>query len=78
MGVPGVRAQIKFGRIYGTGRLDYLYIKEEKDYWDVHGFKNTGTGGTRRNGALFLRQRDTACQLAERMLTLESLLPTNS
>jgi hypothetical protein len=52
MGVSGIRDQIKFGRIYGSGKLDYLYIKEEKDYYDVYGFENTGSGGTRRKGTL--------------------------
>jgi hypothetical protein len=50
MGVAGVSGNIKFGRIFGSGRLDYLYIKEEKDYYDVYAFENTGTGGTKRKG----------------------------
>lgn len=47
-GTPGVRGQIKFGRIYGSGRLDYIYLKEEADYYDVRVWENTGAGGTRR------------------------------
>ena len=43
-----IRKNIKFGRIYGGGKLDYIYLKEEKEYYDVRVWKNTGSGGTRR------------------------------
>lgn len=50
MNTAGVRDQIKFGRIYGSGKLDYLYIQEEDDWYDVHAWENTGHGGTKRKG----------------------------
>jgi hypothetical protein len=50
MGTTGVRGHIKFGRIFGSGRLDYLYILEKEDYYDVIAFENRGAGGTKRNG----------------------------
>jgi hypothetical protein len=50
MHVPGIQGNIKFGRIYGSGRLDYLYLKNETGWYDVYAFENQGTGGTRRKG----------------------------
>lgn len=38
---------IKFGKIYGSNRLDYIYIKEEGDYFDVRVWENKGSGGTK-------------------------------
>jgi hypothetical protein len=38
---------IKFAKIYGSNRLDYIYIKEEKDYFDVLVWENRGSGGTK-------------------------------
>ncbi|KAI1741483.1 hypothetical protein F4680DRAFT_457982 [Xylaria scruposa] len=46
----GIRSNIKFGRIYGSGRLDYIYLKEEKDWFDLIAFENKGSGGTKRKG----------------------------
>ncbi|TGJ79062.1 hypothetical protein E0Z10_g9703 [Xylaria hypoxylon] len=46
----GIQSNIKFGRIYGSGRLDYIYLKEVDDWYDVHVFENKGTGGTKRKG----------------------------
>lgn len=46
----GVRGNIKFGRIYGSGRLDYIYMKEEEEWFDMIVFENKGSGGTRRKG----------------------------
>ncbi len=48
MGVPGIRDQIKFGRIYGSNRLDYIYLQDMGTYYDVVVYENTGHGGTRR------------------------------
>ncbi|KAI0529773.1 hypothetical protein GGR58DRAFT_526027 [Xylaria digitata] len=45
-----IRSNIKFGRIYGSGRLDYIYLKEEEDWFDVRVFENKGSGGTKRKG----------------------------
>ncbi|KAK3372649.1 carbohydrate esterase family 3 protein [Podospora didyma] len=46
-GTSGLRNKIKFGRIYGSGRLDYIYLKEEATYVDVLVWENTGGGGTK-------------------------------
>lgn len=46
----GVRKQIKFGRIYGSGRLDYIYFQKVSDGYEMHVWQNTGGGGTRRKG----------------------------
>ncbi|KAI1149546.1 hypothetical protein F4825DRAFT_49431 [Nemania diffusa] len=45
-----ILSNIKFGRIYGSGRLDYIYLKEEDDWFDTHVFENKGAGGTKRKG----------------------------
>ncbi|KAI1120096.1 hypothetical protein F5Y10DRAFT_290321 [Nemania abortiva] len=45
-----IQSNIKFGRIYGSGRLDYIYLKEQDDWFDVHVFENKGSGGTKRKG----------------------------
>jgi hypothetical protein len=50
MGVAGIRNNIKFGRIFGSGRLDYLYIKEGTNWYDIYAFENQGGGGTKRKG----------------------------
>lgn len=50
MGTPGVREQIKFGRIYGSGRRDYIYLKEEDTYYDMLVWENQGAGGTKLKG----------------------------
>jgi hypothetical protein len=45
-----IRDHIKFGRIYGSNKLDYIYIKKEKDYYDVLVWENKGSGGTMLKG----------------------------
>lgn len=50
MNTPGVREQIKFGRIYGSGRRDYIYLKEEDTYYDMLVWENQGAGGTKLKG----------------------------
>ncbi|KAJ5794948.1 carbohydrate esterase family 3 protein [Penicillium paradoxum] len=49
--VAGARDRIKFGRIYGSGRRDYIYLKEENDYYDMMVFENLGAGGTKLKGS---------------------------
>ena len=45
---------IKFGRIYGTGKADYIKVVETKDgdnyQYDFQIFKNEGRGGTQVKG----------------------------
>jgi hypothetical protein len=43
----GVQDSIKFGRIYGSNRLDYILLKEQKDTYDVLVWENKGEGGTK-------------------------------
>ncbi|KAG7409901.1 Multidomain esterase [Fusarium oxysporum f. sp. rapae] len=45
--VTGIQDSIKFGRIYGSNRLDYIFLKEEKDHFDVVVWQNQGAGGTK-------------------------------
>ncbi|CVL03596.1 related to acetylxylan esterase [Fusarium proliferatum] len=45
--VSGIQDSIKFGRIYGSNRLDYIFLKEEKDHFDVVVWQNQGAGGTK-------------------------------
>lgn len=47
-GDTGIRGNIKFGRIYGSGRLDYIYLHKDDTGYDVRVWQNTGGGGTRR------------------------------
>lgn len=42
-----IRNNIKFGKIYDSNRLDYIYIKEEADWFDVRVWENKGSGGTK-------------------------------
>lgn len=49
-GESGIRGNIKFGKIYGSNRLDYIYIKEERDWFDVRVWENRGSGGTKQKG----------------------------
>ena len=60
----GIRGNIKFGRIYGSGRRDYIYLKEEKTYYDVIVWENQGGGGTRRkaDGNFYCDMRGTGCK----------------
>lgn len=57
----GIQKNIKFGRIYGSGRLDYIYIKNESTYYDVRVWQNTGGGGTKRkaDGNFYCDMRGT-------------------
>jgi hypothetical protein len=50
MKVPGVQGQIKFGRIYGSGLLDYVYLVNTTNTWDAYVWENTGSGGTKVKG----------------------------
>ncbi|KAF4968093.1 hypothetical protein FSARC_4454 [Fusarium sarcochroum] len=43
----GVQDSIKFGRIYGSNRLDYILLKEQKEHYDVVVWQNQGAGGTK-------------------------------
>ncbi|KAK0665755.1 family 3 putative carbohydrate esterase [Cercophora samala] len=36
---------IKFGRIFGSSKLDYIYLDENGGNFDVHAWQNTGNGG---------------------------------
>ncbi|KAK4455138.1 hypothetical protein QBC34DRAFT_445431 [Podospora aff. communis PSN243] len=59
MGEAGARSQIRFGRLYGTNRADYVYIKcmppsgtpipDRCDY-QVRVWKNLGSGGKHQKG----------------------------
>jgi lysophospholipase L1-like esterase len=53
--------QIKFGKIYGSNRLDYIFIKDEADYFDVVVYENKGSGGTKlkADGTFFCDMRGT-------------------
>ncbi|KAH7417851.1 carbohydrate esterase family 3 protein [Cadophora sp. MPI-SDFR-AT-0126] len=44
----GIQDRIKFGRIYGSNRLDYIYLKESDKQFDVVVWENMGSGGTKR------------------------------
>jgi hypothetical protein len=57
----GIRQHIKFGKIYGSNRLDYIYIKEEDDYYDVLVWENKGSGGTKlkADGTFYCDMRGT-------------------
>jgi hypothetical protein len=56
-----VNHAIKFGKIYGSNRLDYIYIKEEGDYFDVLVWENKGSGGTKlkADGTFYCDMRGT-------------------
>ncbi|KAM3066372.1 hypothetical protein ACMFMF_010333 [Clarireedia jacksonii] len=55
----GIQNRIKFGRIYGSTRLDYIYLKEQDKHYDVMIWKNKGSGGTKRkaNGNYYCDMR---------------------
>ncbi|KZL82214.1 carbohydrate esterase family 3 protein [Colletotrichum incanum] len=36
--------------IYGSNGVDYIYLKEEEDYYDVLVWENKGSGGTKQKG----------------------------
>ncbi|KAM7185430.1 hypothetical protein V8F20_011802 [Naviculisporaceae sp. PSN 640] len=55
MGVAGARSQIRFARIYGSGRADYVYIKcltlnNTRCDYEVDVWRNTGSGGAHQKG----------------------------
>ncbi|KAL1835601.1 hypothetical protein VTJ49DRAFT_6345 [Mycothermus thermophilus] len=55
MGEAGARSQIRFGRVYGTGRADYIYIKcitlvDGRCDYEVRAWKNVGSGGKHQKG----------------------------
>ncbi|KAK4902064.1 hypothetical protein LTR27_000966 [Elasticomyces elasticus] len=52
---------IKFGRIYGSNRVDYILIREEEDYYDVLVWENKGVGGTKlkADGTFYCDMRGT-------------------
>ncbi|KAH6658567.1 carbohydrate esterase family 3 protein [Truncatella angustata] len=43
----GIQERVKFGRIFGSGRRDYIFLKEQDDYYYVMVWENTGSGGTK-------------------------------
>ncbi|KFY47243.1 hypothetical protein V494_00086 [Pseudogymnoascus sp. VKM F-4513 (FW-928)] len=50
MGEEGARSQIRFARVYGSGRADYVYIKcltveDGRCNYEVRAWENTGKGG---------------------------------
>ena len=47
-GDNGITRNIKFGRIYGSTRLDYIYFKDSGDHYEVRVWENTGGGGRKR------------------------------
>ncbi|OBT92656.2 hypothetical protein VE01_09799 [Pseudogymnoascus verrucosus] len=54
MGEPS-RSQIRFARIYGSGRPDYVYIKcityaDKRCDYEVRAWQNTGSGGKYQKG----------------------------
>jgi hypothetical protein len=52
MGVNGAADQIKFGRVYGSGRQDYTWFKPSTNGQQVtiQAWENSGSGGTRVRG----------------------------
>jgi hypothetical protein len=62
MATPGVQSLIKFSRIYGSGRLDYIYLKEESDRFDAYMWENIGAGGTKVKGMHFTQNRISSPQ----------------
>lgn len=48
--MSGLKNRIKFGKILGSNRLDYIYLVEEDEWNDVRVWRNTGSGGTKRKG----------------------------
>lgn len=56
-----VRDNIKFGKIYGSNRLDYIYIKNEENWYDVKVYENEGSGGTKlkADGTFYCDMRGT-------------------
>ncbi|KAK8047725.1 hypothetical protein PG996_015789 [Apiospora saccharicola] len=46
----GRGSEIRLGRVYGSGRLDYIWMKPAGDKIEVTVYQNLGEGGTRRKG----------------------------
>jgi len=63
LGMPdsAILEKIKFGRIYGSNRVDYIYLKENHDYFDMLVYENKGVGGTKlkADGTFFCDMRGT-------------------
>ena len=63
LGMPesGILDNIKFGKIYGSNRLDYIYLKEKEDYFDMLVYENKGSGGTKlkADGTFYCDMRGT-------------------
>ena len=57
----GIQRHIKFAKIYGSNKLDYVYVKEGDDYYDVLVWENTGSGGTKlkADGTFYCDMRGT-------------------
>ncbi|KAK8041302.1 esterase [Apiospora phragmitis] len=49
-GGVGRGSEIQVGRVYGSGRLDYVWMKPAGDKIEVTVYQNLGEGGTRRKG----------------------------
>ncbi|KAK4182717.1 hypothetical protein QBC35DRAFT_546288 [Podospora australis] len=47
LGGTAVGDKIKFGRLYGSNRVDYTHLKESDDYYDMEAWQNLGAGGTK-------------------------------
>ena len=50
MGTAGAGAQIRFGRVFGSGRLDYIWLKPAGNNIEVEVYQNIGDGGQRMKG----------------------------
>ncbi|KAK4162929.1 hypothetical protein QBC43DRAFT_214155, partial [Cladorrhinum sp. PSN259] len=55
MSEAGARAQIRFARVYGSGRNDYIYVKcltlvNGRCDYEVRAWKNVGSGGVHQKG----------------------------
>lgn len=57
----GIQDRIKFGRIYGSGRHDYIYLREDDTGIDMLVWENKGVGGTKRkaDGNFYCDMRGT-------------------
>ncbi|KAK3994266.1 carbohydrate esterase family 3 protein [Cladorrhinum sp. PSN332] len=56
-----VRDRVKFGRIFGSGRLDYIYLQESARHFDVLVWENRGSGGrqSKSDGNFYCDMRGT-------------------
>ncbi|KAF5604267.1 acetylxylan esterase [Fusarium subglutinans] len=57
----GIQDRIKFGRIYGSSRRDYIYLRSDKTGIDMVVWENKGFGGTKRkaDGNFYCDMRGT-------------------